>query len=375
MEKKTLHIISLDIPFPPSKGSVISIYHRIKSLHEAGIEIILHAFYKEFSLPNELAMICKRIYLLPRKKMWHAKNLHTPLFVQSRRSNPMVEVLLQDDHPILFEGLHTLYHFNDPRLATRKKFIRLHNIESNYYSHLYRVEQHILKKNYYSFESNKLLAFEKKMLPLADAIFTISEKENQMISPHTTKSIFIPPFIDPVIKSKPGMGEYALYHGDLSIKENEKATRFLIQAVLPNIDFPLKIAGRNPSHILKRLILKNKNCTLVENPSNDEMFELIENAQVILAPFSQSSGYKIKLLESLRLGRHIITSDIIQDFKELRPFMHFATRSKEWSTILNELKTSEYTQELYKIRKEFLTLFFDNKNNAQKMIGIIFPEI
>ena len=44
---KHLHIIALNIPFPPNYGGVIDIYYKIKALHQLGVKIILHCFAYE----------------------------------------------------------------------------------------------------------------------------------------------------------------------------------------------------------------------------------------------------------------------------------------------------------------------------------------
>ena len=124
MDKKSLHIISHELPYPPTRGNVMGIYYRIRALHAAGIEIILHTFYKHFMLADPLSAYCKVIYQYPRISNWKIQNLKQPFFVQSRRSEALVKVLAADDHPILFEGLHTTFHFEDNRLRGRRKYVR-----------------------------------------------------------------------------------------------------------------------------------------------------------------------------------------------------------------------------------------------------------
>ena len=39
-----IHIISLNVPYPANYGGVIDVFYKIKSLHEAGVQIHLHCF-------------------------------------------------------------------------------------------------------------------------------------------------------------------------------------------------------------------------------------------------------------------------------------------------------------------------------------------
>ena len=68
-----------------------------------------------------------------------------PFVVVTRSSEKLMENLLRDKHPILFEGLHCCFHLNDPRLNERTKIVRMHNIEHDYYFNLEKVEKSIFK--------------------------------------------------------------------------------------------------------------------------------------------------------------------------------------------------------------------------------------
>ncbi|MBP6796344.1 MAG: glycosyltransferase [Saprospiraceae bacterium] len=372
MSKKTLHIISLDIPYPPDRGSVIGIFNRIKAFHKAGVDVILHAFYKNFSLPKELADYCKSVYLIPREKIWNIVNTGWPLYIQSRRSDGLVANLLKDDYPILFEGLHTLFHFDDPRLATRNKWVRMHNIESKYYAHLTAIHNNPFKKMYYKFESDKSDQIERSVLPKANMVFAISEKENAYLKSIEVKSICTLPFIENTVEITSGIGEYALYHGDLSILENEKAVLFLIETVFDDIPYPLFIAGKNPGKLLISKIRNNSNIKLFPSPEVENMKELIKNAQIILAPFSQTTGYKMKLLESIRMGRHIVASINCAEYTEISPLLHLANDPQEWKKWISILSSSPLNEDAIINREKKLLENFNPDQNIQQLISHIF---
>ena len=60
------------------------------------------------------------------------------------------------------------------------------------------------------------------------------------------------------VSIKPGRGEFALYHGNLEVGENNLAAVFLAKEVFNALDIPLVIAGNNPSEELKHLKLRKK---------------------------------------------------------------------------------------------------------------------
>ncbi|MEP7322866.1 MAG: hypothetical protein ABI761_13145 [Saprospiraceae bacterium] len=372
MNKKTLHIIALDIPYPPNRGSVVGIFNRIKAFHEAGVEIILHAFYKEFKAPEDLAVYCKTVYLYKRKPIWNLIHLKVPLYIQSRRSDQLVQMLLKDESPILFEGLHTLYHFNDPELSERRKYVRLHNEESVYYHHLSRLENNPLKKIYYQTEAGLSKFVETNYLPKAHGLFTISIPETESFSKLNTNTLHTPPFITPSFKIPEGTGGYALFHGDLTIRENELAVHFLIRDVFNELDIPLIIAGFNPSPKLKNMVYASRQATLMESPDTSTMEILIQQAQIILAPIKHTTGYKMKLVQSLFVGRHIITDEVARSYTELKELVHFAHNEHEWRKKIKQLINVPVSPLEIEARRSLFESTFDNRKNAEKMLGLIF---
>ena len=102
---RKLHIISLDIPYPADYGGVIDIFYKLRSLHEAGVEITLHCFQYGNRTPQaELKKYCKDVFYYPRLTGWKGLDMTLPYIISSRRSKDLLANLVQDDAPILFEG-------------------------------------------------------------------------------------------------------------------------------------------------------------------------------------------------------------------------------------------------------------------------------
>lgn len=351
---------------------MVGIFNRIKAFHEAGIEIILHAFYKEFKAPEDLAAYCKTVYIYKRKPIWNILNLKVPLYIQSRRSDQLIQILSKDELPILFEGLHTLYHFRDPALAHRKKYVRLHNAESLYYQQLSSLENNPFKKLYYKSESALSKLFEENYLPKAHGLFTISTRETEYCSKLNKNTLWIPPFITPAFKIPEGTGGYALFHGDLTIRENELAVHFLIRNVFNELSIPLIIAGYNPSPKIKNLVYTSRQATLMESPDTGTMEILIQQAQIILAPVKHTTGYKMKLAQSLFVGRHIITDEVSRSYTELMDLVHFAQNAQDWREKIKQLIDVPVSPLEIDTRRSLFESTFDNRRNAEKMLGAIF---
>ena len=156
--KNKLHIISLDIPFPANYGGAIDIFYKLKSLAALDVEIILHCFEYGNRKPTlELNKYCKQVFYYKRKTGLWGLDAILPYIVSSRNNKQLINNLVVDNSPILFEGIHTTFLLNHPLLKNRQKIIRTHNIESEYYQQLARNENRFFKKLYYSWENMRFI--------------------------------------------------------------------------------------------------------------------------------------------------------------------------------------------------------------------------
>ncbi|MBK9638318.1 MAG: hypothetical protein IPO63_11045 [Bacteroidetes bacterium] len=121
MLNKQLHIISFDVPLPADYGGVIDVFNKIKHLHKLGIEITLHCFTYGRKENEKLNIFCKEVYYYPRSTSPLKIMSHEPFIVTTRNHPDLLHRLLADDHPILFEGLHTTHFLSHPSLQNRIK--------------------------------------------------------------------------------------------------------------------------------------------------------------------------------------------------------------------------------------------------------------
>jgi hypothetical protein len=104
---KHLHIISFIVPYPVNYGGVFDIYHKIVSLHKAGVKIYLHCFTEHNRRQQELNKFCEKIFYYPRKKGVAGLSFRLPYIVASRMDEELWRNLESDNHPVLIEGIHS----------------------------------------------------------------------------------------------------------------------------------------------------------------------------------------------------------------------------------------------------------------------------
>ncbi len=312
---KEVNIISFDVPYPPNYGGVIDVFYKIKYLSLSGIKVHLHCFEYGRGMPKELDKYCETVNYYKRKTGLASFFSKIPYIIKSRTNENLKQNLLKNDFPIIFEGLHSCRLIDEPLLKDRMKIFRESNVEHEYYRHLAKAEKNILKKIFFHIEAIKLKNYEK-IIKNADISFIVSLKDLEHFQKNYPQSKFVHlPSFHPndKLEIKEGRGNYVLYHGNLSVPENNNAAVFIIKNIFNDIDIPLIIAGMNPKNELKNLVKERDNITLIENPGDKEMNDLIQNAQINFLYTDQATGLKLKLLKALYIGRHcIVNSKMVQ---------------------------------------------------------------
>jgi hypothetical protein len=350
---------------------MIDTFYRIKALHSHGIEVHLHCFTYGRKRSPELESLCRSVKYYERERGIIQHLSRIPYIVATRKSDRLLEELCKNDYPILFDGIHTTWLLNSPALTKRKKIVRMHNIEHDYYKTLAKNEPGIFRKLYYSAESNKLKMYES-VLSAADHILTVSQSDNDHFSRHYGNSILMPsshPFGN--VEIPEGSGTYIVFHGDLSVNENSAVADFLLREVFSKIDYPSVIAGKNPPVWLRKKIPSSGKTILVADPDNQEMKKLIREAQINILPVIKMNGLKLKLIYALYSGRHLLVNTEMA--KGLRPgnLYHLADEAGEMIAAINRLMMQPFTAEMIEERKKFLSSSYDSNVNAKKICELI----
>ena len=371
--KKELHIVCLDVPWPADYGGAIDMMNRIKMFHQLGILIHLHYFsYNERGTPNELNQFCETINVYSREKIHSGFSLKTPYIVSSRINEQLIERLKKDKHPILLEGIHCAGIL--PRLdrQNRKVVVRMHNEESVYYKELARAEHSLLKKLFFYNESRLIKKFSHH-LPGDSVYACISENDATILENeyklNTVKFLPAFPAWQNVIGQE-GQGNLCLYHGNLSVPENEKAAAWLICKVFTKARVPFVIAGKKPSKRLQKIAGLCQHTCLVADPSETEMDDLVHKAHIHVLPcFNKNvTGIRLKLLHALFEGRHCVVNDPMVSGTGLEDACHIGNSATAFASIILQLYHQPFTKEEIILRKQLLGTTYDNEKNTRQLI-------
>jgi len=369
-----LHVISFDIPFPANYGGVIDVYYKLVWLHKLGLKIHLHCFEYGREHSKELEAVCEKVSYYPRNTDLMSHIGFLPYTVKSRISNKLRKRLLKDDAPILCEVLHTCYLFNDPAFKNRFKIYRHSNIEHHYYEGLAKVEKNFFKRLYLKIEAKKLKRFESVVnnVSLVLAVNEHDAEHYRKIYPKV-RTEYLPSFhANEKITIKEGQGNFILFHGNLSVAENVEAAEWLIKHVFSKIKQRVIIAGLNPNSELQKLTESFENMEIIPNPSEAKMIELIHEAHQHVLYTKQATGLKLKLLNVLFQGRHIICNQemIKGSGVVINESICIANSPKDMIDQIELTSQMTFTKELIS-KRESVCQPFNNQINAKKIINFL----
>lgn len=318
MTEKRIHIVSLDVPFPPNYGGVIDIYNRAKALKDAGWKVILHCFEYGRDTHHPFSEIADEVIYYKRLHPISSLFSTSPYIVKSRANKTLLKRLSCDNAPVLLEGQHCTAFLKELARQDRKVLIRMHNIEWQYYAELAKRETTFLKKWFYRRESEKLrqdeFRLKKNMLLCITPSDTAYYLKNGFSAVYLPSNL--PAFPAPIHTTE----HYFLFHGNLSVAENEEAVLKICKEITQKkADCNILIAGKEPSKQLRQAI-SNAGLKLVANPDTEEMNHLIAQAKGHLLISFQTTGLKMKVLYALASGKPCLATPEILSGTDFTPF-------------------------------------------------------
>lgn len=370
--KKSIHLVSFDIPYPPNYGGIIDVFFKIKELHKQGVQIYLHTYlFDDKATQPALEKYCEKVFYYQRKNSFLSLFSRLPYRVQSRSSKELIANLKETSFPIIFEGLHTAYPLTKHNF--KNTYVRAHNIEHDYFLGLSKSEKNIFKKLFFYLEAIKLKKFEN-VLKKTTAIFSISPFEQAYFSKKYGKKA---EYIQVFHSAEKGThseekGAFILYHGDLRISDNVRAALFLIDAY-KETPYQFVVASSCNNKAVLKQIKKHQNISFKEISNQESLNLLFQKAQINTLFTFQKTGIKLKLLHTLYQGKHIISNSAMIEDTGLETLCELANTKKDILEKTAQLIKQEFSSEQLTVRQEKL-LGFNPEENAKKISSIIFKQ-
>ena len=108
-----------------------------------------------------------------------------------------------------------------------------------------------------------------------------------------------------------------------------------------------------------------------DSPSEKEMQDMIAKAHIHLLPAYIKTGMKIKLLNALFNGRHVVVNEAMIADSGLEPLCHVGTTANAFKDLIAQLYHQPFTEDEIRLRNKVLVPRFNNEANVIKQIGWI----
>ena len=249
--------------------------------------------------------------------LFTSKSYHVERFISKEFNNRLIEVLKADLYDVV--QLETLY--MAPYIDTIRKYskasivLRAHNVEHLIWERVAKGTRFFLKRAYINHLAKTLRRYELTAIDQVDGIAAITRKDAAYFRKYcATPTIDIPYGVYPEdfhpnyeVAEKP-----QFYHiGSMNWMPNEEGIRWFIndclEAVVAKVpDFVFHLAGRNMPAWLQHL--KNPHIDVIGEVADAK--EFVANHDVAIVPLLSGSGIRIKIIESMALGKTVITTQV-----------------------------------------------------------------
>ena len=304
----------------------------ITGLLEAGHQVKILAVnsekfhVKESDIPEEykrktgIELINVDLRVKPAKallNLFTKKSYHVERFVSKDFRNRIIEVLKHEHFDVVqLEMLFMAPYVEDIRAHSKAMIVmRAHNVEHKIWERIAKETKFFLKRWYINHLAKTLKEYELSALETVDGIAAITRKDAAYFRKYCSKPIIdIPYGVYPEeftpkyeIEGKP-----KFYHiGSMNWMPNEEGIRWFIDEVLPKTiekvpDFVYHLAGRNMPEWLKEM--KNPHIDVIGEVPDAK--EFVSQNDVAIVPLLSGSGIRIKIIESMAMGKTVITTRV-----------------------------------------------------------------
>lgn len=233
-----------------------------------------------------------------------------------------------------------------------KVYVRVHNIEYDYYSKISKSKGINKRKLYAIFDKNLVKKHEQYVTSTADKLIFLTRLDQNISKSYygnRNNGTVIPVCLlhDSTHEVMPFkyQDKYVLLTGSYWYTPNAEGAIWFLEEVWSKIQEKLNgigvvIAGSRPSKDLKAICEKYDSCLLVESP--EDMAPYFLGASLYVAPIFDGAGMKVKVAESLSYGLPLIgTEHALIGYDNAMSVCVMANRPEEYRESIVRLFTSE----------------------------------
>ena len=319
-------------PYPASEGGPMAMNSIITGLLEAGHQVKVLAInsekynVKESDIPKEykqktgIELIDVDLTVKPLNaflNLFTRKSYHAERFISEEFKKRLAEVLDKEQFDVVqLEVLFMAPYVETIRQHSKAMIVlRAHNVEHKIWERIAKDTKSPLKRWYINHLAKTLKEFELNALETVDGVAAITRKDAAFFRKYCSKPVIDIPFgvypeqFDPKYEIE---GKPKFYHiGSMNWMPNEEGIRWFVDEVLPKTvekvpDFVYHLAGRSMPEWLTSM--KNPHVDVVGEVPDAK--EFVTNHDIAIVPLLSGSGIRIKIIESMALGKTVITTRV-----------------------------------------------------------------
>ncbi len=319
-------------PYPASEGGPMAMNSIITGLLEAGHQVKILAInsekfnVKESDIPEDykkktgIELIDVDLSVKPMGaflNLFSQKSYHVERFISDDFKKRLAEILDKEQFDVVqLEMLYMTPYVDTIRQHSKAMIVlRAHNVEHKIWERIAKETRFFVKRWYINHLAKTLKEYELNALETVDGIAAITRKDAAFFRKYCSKPIIDIPYgvyPEEFTPKSEIEGKPKFYHiGSMNWMPNEEGIRWFIDEVLPKTvekvpDFVYHLAGRSMPDWLATM--KNPNVDVVGEVPDAKAF--VADHDVAIVPLLSGSGIRIKIIESMAMGKTVITTRV-----------------------------------------------------------------
>jgi glycosyltransferase involved in cell wall biosynthesis len=245
------------------------------------------------------------------------RSYHVERFISKDFKARLAELLQKEPFDVVqLEMLYMVPYVETIRQHSKAMIVlRAHNVEHKIWERIAKETKFFIKRWYINHLAKTLKEYELSALETVDGIAAITRKDAAFFRKYCSKPIIDIPYgvyPEEFTPKSEIEGQPKFYHiGSMNWMPNEEGIRWFIDEVLPKTvekvpNFVYHLAGRNMPEWLTTL--NNPNVDVIGEVPDAKAF-VAEN-DVAIVPLLAGSGIRIKIIESMAMGKTVITTRV-----------------------------------------------------------------
>ncbi len=379
-------------PFPPSEGGPMAMNSVVTGLLEAGHTVKVMAFNSEKyhvdidSIPEDyrkktriefvdidLKITAKEAF----KNLFSDESYHVKRFISEEFKERLIKVLKRERFDIVqLEMIYMTPYIDIIRKYSKATIVlRAHNVEHKIWERMAKKTFFFAKRWYLNHLVRTLKKYEMGVLDKVDGIAAITLTDAAYFRRVTATPVIDLPFGVDIDKFSPvfEVGDTpTFYHiGSMNWMPNEEGIKWFLKNVWDEVskripDAQLYLAGRNMPRWLRRT--RKKNVFIVgEVP---DAHEFVNQHNIAIVPLFSGSGMRIKIIESMALGKTVITTLVGAEGIQYSEFEDIIIADNEPKMVENICRLYKHPEEAEAIglnARRLVEELYDNKKIINRL--------